>query len=125
MFQVISTDKAPKAIGPYSQACTYNGFIYVSGQIPLNPETNQLVVGPVADQTHQVMTNLGAILEAAGSNLNRVIKTTVFLKDMKDFEEMNRVYAEYFPGPKPARATVQVARLPRDVSIEIDAVAVG
>lgn len=125
MFQVISTDKAPKAIGPYSQACTYNGFIYVSGQIPLNPETNQLVVGPVADQTHQVMTNLGAILEAAGSNLNRVIKTTVFLKDMKDFEEMNRVYAEFFPGPKPARATVQVARLPRDVSIEIDAIAVG
>lgn len=125
MFQVISTDKAPKAIGPYSQACTYNGFIYVSGQIPLNPETNQLVVGPVADQTHQVMTNLGVILEAAGSNLNRVIKTTVFLKDMKDFEEMNRVYAEFFPGPKPARATVQVARLPRDVSIEIDAIAVG
>ncbi|HEY9785971.1 MAG TPA: RidA family protein [Candidatus Obscuribacterales bacterium] len=125
MFQVVTTDKAPKAIGPYSQATMYNGFIFVSGQIPLDPKTGQLIVGPVAEQTRQVMNNLATILEAAGSNLARVIKTTVYLKDMQDFEEMNKVYGEFFSGPKPARATVQVARLPRDVSVEIDAIAVG
>lgn len=125
MFQVVTTDEAPKAIGPYSQATMYNGFIFVSGQIPINPQTSQLVVGPVSEQTRQVMKNLSAILSAAGSDLGRVMKTTVYLKDMQDFEEMNKVYGEYFPGPKPARATVQVARLPRDVAIEIDAIAVG
>jgi 2-iminobutanoate/2-iminopropanoate deaminase len=125
MFQVISTDRAPKAIGPYSQAVMANGFIFVSGQIPVDPNTGQLVVGSIAEQTRRVMANLYAILQAGGSDLSRVVKTTVYLKDMQDFEEMNRTYAEFFPGPKPTRATVQAARLPRDVSIEIDAIAVG
>lgn len=125
MFQVVSTDDAPKAIGPYSQATMYNGFIFVSGQIPIDPKTGQLVVAPISDQTRQVLNNLSAILQAAGSNLGRILKTTVYLKDMQDFEEMNAVYGEFFPGPKPARATVQVARLPRDVAVEIDAIAVG
>ncbi|HEY9870130.1 MAG TPA: RidA family protein [Candidatus Obscuribacterales bacterium] len=125
MFQVISTDRAPRAIGPYSQAVMANGFIFISGQIPIDPNTGQLVVGSIAEQTRTVMNNLYAILQAAGSDLSRVVKTTVYLKDMHDFDEMNRAYSEFFPGPKPTRATVQVARLPRDVSIEIDAIAVG
>jgi 2-iminobutanoate/2-iminopropanoate deaminase len=102
-----------------------NGFIFVSGQIPIDPATGQLVFGSIAEQTRRVMVNLQAILRAAGSDMSRIVKTTVYLKDMGDFEEMNRVYGEYFPGPKPVRATVQVARLPRDCSVEIDAVAVG
>src|SRR4029450_768206 len=125
MFQVISTDRAPKAIGPYSQAVMANGFIFVSGQIPIDPNTGQLVVGSIAEQTRRVMTNLYAILQAGGSDLSRVVKTTVYLKDMQDFEEMNRPSPEFFPGPKPTRPTVQAARLARDVSIEIDAIAVG
>ncbi len=125
MFQVIATDEAPKAIGPYSQAVMANGFVFVSGQIPIDPATGQLVFGSIAEQTRRVMVNLQTILRAAGSDMSRIVKTTVYLKDMGDFEEMNRVYGDFFPGPKPVRATVQVARLPRDCSIEIDAVAVG
>jgi len=125
MFQVISTDQAPKAIGPYSQAVMASGLIFVSGQIPIDPSTGQLLFASIAEQTRLVMANMTTILRAAGSDLSRVVKTTVYLKDMNDFNEMNQVYAEFFPGPKPARATVQVAKLPRDVSIEIDAIAVG
>ena len=125
MFQVITTDQAPRAIGPYSQAVMANGFIFVSGQIPIDPASGQIVFSDIAEQTRRVMNNLSAILAAAGTDLSRIVRTTIYLKDMHDFEEMNRVYAEFFSGPKPARATVQVARLPRDVSIEIDAIAVG
>jgi len=123
MLEVITTDQAPKAIGPYSQAVKYNGLVYVSGQIPINPRNGQLVGGSVAEQTRQVMMNLSAILKESGSGLDRVLKTTVYLRDMREFDEMNQVYGDFFPGPKPARATVEVARLPKDVSIEIEAVA--
>jgi 2-iminobutanoate/2-iminopropanoate deaminase len=123
MLTTISTEKAPKAIGPYSQAIVANGFVFVSGQIPLDPASGQLIGGTIADQVHRVMTNISEILESANTKLEHVVKTTVYLKDMSDFEEMNRVYGEYF-GHKPARATVQVSRLPKDVSIEIDAIAV-
>ncbi len=122
MIQVIATKHAPKAIGPYSQALVHNGLVYVSGQIPFNPETGELVTGSIAEQTNQVLSNIAAILKEAGTELNNVIKTTVYLKDMNDFEEMNKTYAEHFSSNKPARATVQVARLPKDVSIEIDAI---
>jgi 2-iminobutanoate/2-iminopropanoate deaminase len=124
MLTTISTDKAPKAIGPYSQAIVAAGFVYVSGQIPLDPASGQLIGGTIADQTHRVLNNISEILESANSSIAHVVKTTVYLKDMNDFEEMNRVYGEYFTGHKPARATVQVSRLPKDVSIEIDAIAV-
>jgi 2-iminobutanoate/2-iminopropanoate deaminase len=120
----ISTERAPKAIGPYSQAVKCNGFIFVSGQIAFVPNSTQLPSGPIAEQTRQVLKNLSAILEEAGSNLDKVVKTTVYLKDMNDFDEMNKVYAEFFLAIKPARATIQVARLPKDASIEIDAIAV-
>ncbi len=123
-MKVVATDSAPKAIGPYSQAVVANYCVYVSGQIPIDPATGNLVEGPIADQTKQVMSNLAAILEAAGSSLSMVVKTTVYLKDMGDFAEMNEVYGSHFPGPKPARATVQVAKLPRDVGIEIDCIAI-
>lgn len=123
MFQVIATDRAPKALGPYSQALKYNGLVFVSGQIPINPENGQLLTGSIAEQTAQVLKNLQAILKEAGSDLNKVLKATVYLKDMNDFEVVNKVYGEYFQDVKPARACVQVARLPKDVSIEIDAVA--
>ncbi|HEY9733392.1 MAG TPA: RidA family protein [Drouetiella sp.] len=122
MIQVIATKHAPKAIGPYSQALVHNGLVYVSGQIPFNPETGELVTGSIAEQTHQVLSNIAAILKEAGTELNNVVKTTVYLKDMNDFDEMNKTYAEHFSNNKPARATVQVARLPKDVSIEIDAI---
>jgi 2-iminobutanoate/2-iminopropanoate deaminase len=124
MPQVISTEKAPKAIGPYSQAVTANGFVFVSGQIPLDPDSGQLIEGPIREQTTRVINNLSSILEAAGSNLRSVVKTTVYLQDMDDFEEMNRTYGEFFAQFNPARATVEVARLPRNVKIEIDAIAV-
>ena len=123
MREIISTDKAPKAIGPYSQAVVYNGVAYLSGQIPLDPATNQLVEGDVAAQTERVLENLKAVLEAAGASLASVLKTTVFLKDMGDFPKMNEVYARYFPSNPPARSTVQAAKLPRDVMVEIDAIA--
>lgn len=123
-MKVVATDSAPKAIGPYSQAIVMNGMVFVSGQIPIDPATGNLVEGPIADQTKQVMSNLSAILEAAGAGFARVVKTTVYLKDMGDFVEMNDVYGSYFPDHKPARATVQVAKLPRDVGVEIDCIAV-
>ncbi len=122
MPEVVSTLNAPQAIGPYSQAVKHGGLVFVSGQIPLNPQ-GELVEGDIKVQTRQVLTNLQNILKAAGTDFNNVLKTTVFLKDMAEFAQMNEVYAEFFPTHKPARATVQVARLPRDVSVEIEVVA--
>jgi len=123
MRETVSTDKAPKAIGPYSQAVVYNGIAYLSGQIPLDPANNQLLEGDVAAQTERVLENLKAVLEACGASLQSVLKTTVFLKDMGDFPKMNEVYGRYFAANPPARSTVQAAKLPRDVSVEIDAIA--
>lgn len=123
-LEVISTEKAPKALGPYSQAIKANGFVFVSGQIPIQPSTGELFKGTIAEQTGLVLTNLGEILKCAGTSLDKVVKTTVFLHDMNDFDEMNKKYAEFFSSTKPARATVQVSRLPKDVSIEIECVAV-
>lgn len=123
MLEIIATDKAPKAIGPYSQAVRWNGLVFCSGQIPLDPATGSLVEGGIAEQTVRVLENLKAVLEAAGSGLERVLKTTVFLKDMTEFAAMNEVYARYFPSHPPARATVEAARLPRDVRVEIEVIA--
>ena len=120
MKEVISTDKAPKAIGPYSQAVRAGGFLFTAGQIALDPATGQVVEGDVARQTIRVMENLKAIVEAAGSSLDRAVKATVYLKDMGDFAAMNEVYARYFTSNPPARSTVEAARLPRDVRVEID-----
>ncbi|MGB7589817.1 MAG: RidA family protein [Terriglobia bacterium] len=120
---VISTSKAPAALGPYSQAVRWGDLIFVSGQIPIDPATSQLVGDDVAAQTERVLKNLAAILEAAGASLGQVLKTTVYLRDLNDFGKMNEVYARFFSEQPPARATVQVARLPRDVSVEIEAVA--
>jgi 2-iminobutanoate/2-iminopropanoate deaminase len=125
MLQVISTDNAPKAVGPYSQAIRANGFIFLSGQIPLDPKTGTIITGSIAEQTRQVMNNLSNVLESAGSDLSKVVKTTVFLTDMGNFDEMNAVYGEFFTGNKPARATVQVSKLPKNANIEIEAVALG
>jgi len=122
--EIVTTDKAPRAIGPYSQAVRAGGFVFLSGQIPLNPISGELVAGDVRVQTERVIRNLKAVLEAAGSSLDNVVKTTVFLKDMNDFAAMNEVYTQYFGKTAPARATVQAARLPKDVSVEIDAIAV-
>ena len=124
MKKIISTDSAPKAIGPYSQAVVANGMAYLSGQIPLDPATNQLIPGGIVEQTERVLENLKAVLEACGASLATVVKTTVYLKDMAEFQAMNEVYARYFTENAPARATVQAAKLPRDVSVEIDAIAV-
>ena len=124
MRRTASTEQAPKAIGPYSQAVISNGVAYLSGQIPLDPATNQLVDGDIAAQTERVILNLKAVLEASGASLESVVKTTVFLKDMGDFPKMNEVYGRFFATNPPARSTVQAARLPRDVSVEIDAIAV-
>ncbi len=124
MKQIISTGKAPQAIGPYSQAVVSNGFAFLSGQIPLDPATGSLVDGDIAAQTARVLENLRAVLEASGSSLGQVLKTTVYLKDMSEFSRMNEVYARYFPEHPPARATVEAARLPRDVRVEIDCIAV-
>jgi 2-iminobutanoate/2-iminopropanoate deaminase len=121
--QVIATDRGPKAIGPYSQAIKANGLIFVSGQIPLDPSTQQLIEGDITKQTERVMENLKGIVEASGSSLGKVLKTTVFLSDMADFAAMNEVYGRYFTEAPPARATVQVARLPRNVSVEIELIA--
>jgi 2-iminobutanoate/2-iminopropanoate deaminase len=123
MKNIISTEQAPKAIGPYSQAVISNGFAFLSGQIPLDPATNQLIEGGIAAQTERVLENLKSVLEAAGSSLDRVVKTTVYLKDMGEFAKMNEVYGRYFTSNAPARATVQAARLPRDVAVEIDCIA--
>jgi 2-iminobutanoate/2-iminopropanoate deaminase len=123
--RTIHTDRAPQAIGPYSQAIAWNGLVFVSGQIPLDPATGKIVEGGIAAQTRQVMANIAAILEAAGSSLASTLRATVYLKDMNEFPAMNAVYAEFFPADPPARATVEVARLPRDVRVEIDVVAVA
>lgn len=123
MKQPISTKDAPGAIGPYSQAIRAGDYLFISGQIPLDPATGTLIQGGIADQTHRVLRNLGAILAAAGASFGRVVKTTVYLGDMAEFAAMNDVYATYFPTPAPARATIQAARLPRDVKIEIDLIA--
>ena len=121
---VIRTDQAPKAIGPYSQAVAAGNLVFVSGQIPLDPATGSLTGDGIAAQTHRVLKNLASILEAAGSSLNKAVKTTVYLRDMNMFQEMNAVYQEYFPTDPPARATVEVSRLPKDVLVEIDVIAV-
>lgn len=124
MKEIVSTDKAPGAIGPYSQAIKAGGMLFCSGQIPIDPATGEFVAGGVAEQTEQVFKNLTAVLEAGGSGLDDVVKTTVFLADMGDFAAMNDVYAKYFDSNKPARATVQAARLPRDAKVEIECIAV-
>ncbi len=125
MKQIIQTANAPQAIGPYSQAVKTNGFVFASGQIPLDPATGQFVPGGIEEQTEQVMKNLSAVLEAAGSSLSQVIKTTVFLADMQEFGAMNEVYGKFFGADPPARATVQAARLPRDARVEIEAIALA
>jgi len=119
----VSTSNAPAAIGPYSQAIRAGGFLFLSGQIPLDPATGALVSGGIADQTRRVLDNLGAILTAAGVSFAHVVKTTVYLADMNEFSAMNEIYATYFQSPAPARATIQAARLPRDVRVEIDLIA--
>lgn len=125
MKEVVSTEKAPGAIGPYSQAVKAGGMIFCSGQIPIDPASGEFVEGGVAEQTDQVFKNLIAVLEAGGSSLDGVVKTTVFLADMNDFAAMNEVYAKYFDSNKPARATVQAARLPRDAKVEIECIALA
>ncbi|MBV8477659.1 MAG: RidA family protein [Acidobacteria bacterium] len=125
MRDVISTAEGPRAIGPYSQAIRANGFLFVSGQVAIDPRTNTLVTGDITLQTERVLGNLGGILSAAGSSFDRVVRTTVFLKNMDDFAAMNEVYSKYFPSQPPARSTVEVARLPRDVLVEIDVIAMA
>ena len=125
MREVIATDDGPKAIGPYSQAIKANGFVFVSGQVALDPATQQVVPGDVAAQTERALQNLAGILKAAGTSLDRAVKTTVFLKNMSDFAAMNEVYGRYFTQAPPARSTVEVARLPKDVLVEIDVIALG
>ncbi|MFY9950391.1 MAG: RidA family protein [Candidatus Sulfotelmatobacter sp.] len=125
MREVISTKDAPQAIGPYSQAIKANGFIFTSGQIAIDPATQQVVAGDVAAQTERVLRNLSEILEAAGSGLGKVVRCTVFLKSMNDFTAMNQVYGKYFSSAPPARSTVEAARLPKDVLVEIDVIALA
>ena len=125
MREVIATNDAPKAIGPYSQAIKANGFVFISGQIPLDPATQELIHGDVAAQTERVLQNLSGILKAGGSSLQQVVKTSVFLKSMSDFANMNEVYSRYFTQAPPARSTVEVARLPKDVLVEIDIIALA
>jgi 2-iminobutanoate/2-iminopropanoate deaminase len=120
---VISTPNAPKAIGPYSQAIKANGFVFISGQVALDPATGNLIAGGIEQQTEQVLKNLAAILQASGSSWEKVVKTTVFLKNMSEFAQMNEVYGKTFKNAPPARSTVEVARLPKDVSVEIDVIA--
>jgi 2-iminobutanoate/2-iminopropanoate deaminase len=123
--QIIATESAPQAIGPYSQAVVANGFVFASGQIPIDPETGQFVEGGIVEQTEQVLRNVSNLLEAAGTSLARVVKTTVFLADMNDFAAMNETYARFFGEQPPARSTVQAARLPRDARVEIEVVALA
>jgi 2-iminobutanoate/2-iminopropanoate deaminase len=125
MKEVISTTDGPKAIGPYSQAIRANGFVFVSGQVSFDPVTNTLVLGDVGAQTERVIKNLAGILKAAGSSLEKVVRATVFLKNMNDFAAMNEVYARHFSSQPPARSTVEVARLPKDVLVEIDVIALA
>lgn len=121
--EVISTENAPKAIGPYSQGVKMGNLLFCSGQIPANPHTDELLSGSIAEQTSQCLSNLKAVIEAAGSSMSKVVKTTVFMRDMNDFGEMNEEYAKWFPDNPPARSSIQVARLPKDVGIEIEAIA--
>lgn len=124
MIEVVATEKAPGAIGPYSQAIKANGMVFCSGQIPIDPATGNFVSDDVVEQTEQVFKNLGEVLAAAGASFETVVKTSVFLADMNDFTAMNEVYSRYFDTNKPARATVQAARLPRDARVEIDCIAI-
>jgi 2-iminobutanoate/2-iminopropanoate deaminase len=123
MRDVISTNDAPKAIGPYSQAIRANGFIFLSGQTPIDPATQQLISGSIAEQTERVLRNLEAVLKQAGSSMSKVVRCGVFLKDMNDFAAMNEVYGKFFPSNPPARTTIQAAKLPKDCQVEIDAIA--
>jgi 2-iminobutanoate/2-iminopropanoate deaminase len=125
MREVVSTKDAPQAIGPYSQAIKANGFVFTSGQIAIDPATQQVVAGDVAAQTDRVLRNLSEILEAAASGLGKVVRSTVFLKNMDDFAAMNKVYGQYFSSDAPARSTVEVTRLPKDVLVEIDVIALA
>jgi len=123
MKDIVTTDRGPKPIGPYSQGVKANGFLYLSGQVALDPNTNEMVSGDIRQQTERVLENIKGILEAAGSNLHHVVKNTVFLKDMNEFPQMNEVYGRYFTSAPPARSTVQVARLPKDALVEIEVIA--
>ncbi len=123
MRSIIETKDAPEPIGPYSQGIRANGFVFLSGQIPVRAETGEVVEGGIEAQTHQVMRNLSAVLRAAGTELAKVIKTTVFLSNLDDFDRFNRIYGEYFGTAKPARSTIQVARLPKEVLLELEAIA--
>jgi 2-iminobutanoate/2-iminopropanoate deaminase len=123
MREIVATKDAPQAIGPYSQAIKANGFVFTSGQVAIDPATQQIVTGDVATQTDRVLRNLSAVLEAAGSGLGKVVRVTVFLKNMNDFAAMNQVYGKYFSSAPPARSTVEVPRLPKDVLVEIDVIA--
>lgn len=125
MKEVIATEKAPKALGPYSQAIRANGMVFCSGQVALDPATNQIVEGDVSKQTERVLKNLSAVLASAGTSLEKVVRTTVFLKNMGDFAAMNETYAKFFTAQPPARSTVEVARLPKDVLVEIDVIALA
>jgi 2-iminobutanoate/2-iminopropanoate deaminase len=122
--QAVSTPSAPQAIGPYSQGVRAGSLLFVSGQVPIDPATGNIVEGDIAAQTHRVLRNIGEILRAGGASFDHVVRTTVFLADMNDFAAMNAVYATYFEAPAPARATVQVSRLPKDARVEIDVIAV-
>lgn len=122
MKEIVTTDRGPKPIGPYSQAVKAGGFLFLSGQVSLDPKTGEMTGGDIRQQTERVLENVKGILEAAGSNLHHVVKTTVFLKDMNDFPPMNEVYARYFTAAPPARSTVQVARLPKDALVEIEVI---
>ena len=123
MRSAVSTDSAPKALGPYSQAIQAGQFLFVSGQVPIDPTTNQLVTGDIADQTRRALQNIGEILKAGGASFQHVVRTTVYLADLGDFSAMNEVYATFFTAPQPARSTIQAARLPRDARIEVDVIA--
>ena len=125
MLEIIQTRNAPSPIGPYSQAIRANGFVFVSGQIPVDPDTGEVIAGDVAAQAKQVMKNLAAVLDAAGSGLINVVKTTIFLTDLDDFPGVNRIYGEYLGEVRPARATVQVGRLPKGVMLEVEAIALA
>jgi len=125
MKKAIQIQNAPAPVGPYSQAILAGGMLFISGQIPLNPSTGELEIGNIEEATHRVMKNIEALLEAAGLDIERVVKTSIFLKDLNDFQAVNTIYASYFPGIPPARETVQVSRLPLDVNIEISCIALA